>query len=110
MFLLKKEMDKEVAANKRFWRVTKKSLRKVDKKVFTCVRNVKTNGGRKALSCPMPFCLAQVHNVSTTEKQQAVFARGTGRNKDSKPWQKTKVLLIVPKSIEQGGLLLSPLP
>ena len=63
-----------------------KSLPKVDKKVLTRVRDVKTNGGRKAISYPMPICPAQVlnmrrhlsfvHNVSTTEEQQAFIAKG----------------------------------
>ncbi|MPC24060.1 hypothetical protein E2C01_017132 [Portunus trituberculatus] len=83
---LKAEMKQEVASNKLFWKVATKVLPKRRKKVFTRARDVKSEGGRKPIQCPMPYCIAavkyisrhlsHVHSVKSKSEQMAIMAKG----------------------------------
>ncbi|KAK8373834.1 hypothetical protein O3P69_012517 [Scylla paramamosain] len=82
---LEDEMKDQLATNKAFWAIVVKSLPGTEKKVLTRIRELKSESGCKILSCPMPYCiaevknmprhLAQVHGVVGSIEQQTVLRK-----------------------------------
>ncbi|KAK8379990.1 hypothetical protein O3P69_019799 [Scylla paramamosain] len=96
---LENKMEHHIATNKDFWSIVVKSLPGVKKKrVFTQVRELKVEG-RKIVSCPMPFCigkvknmtrhLCQVHGVVNAVQQRNLMKKTTTPKADSSPRRKS---------------------
>ncbi|KAK8372909.1 hypothetical protein O3P69_012648 [Scylla paramamosain] len=97
---LENKREHHIATNKDFWSIVVKSLPGVKKRDFTQVRELKVKG-RKIVSCPMPFCigkvkdmtrhLCQVHGVVSAVEQRNLMKKTgvTTPKADSTPRRKS---------------------